>query len=268
MKKIETAAAASSAPLAKAKIRRRRQELEFLPAALEVLETPASPAGRAISLLIALLVVLILIWGYWGQMDMVAVAQGKLIAGGHVKLIQPLGLGVVRAIQVSEGQRVQAGQFLIELDSTESEVDREQIQQAINAAQMESRRLEVTWLRLNAEAAELDYLSETDPLSHQNQQLLQNHKQKLEADLDEYHAWHAALESEALQIGAERRAHLAQTIKLESLLPIVEEQEQAFRTLLERKAGLEPISGKLDDAGKLIWAVVSHVGGRVFHAFV
>src|SRR5256885_8152815 len=50
-------------------------ELEFLPAALEVMETPASPAGRAIAWAIMVFFIGGLIWAGVGTIDVVAVAQ-------------------------------------------------------------------------------------------------------------------------------------------------------------------------------------------------
>ncbi|GGC04060.1 HlyD family type I secretion periplasmic adaptor subunit [Marinobacterium zhoushanense] len=210
---------------------RSRDELEFLPAALEVLETPASPLGRSVALMIGLLMILLLVWAYWGEIDTVAVARGKLVPGGQVKVVQPIELGVVRAIHVTDGQHVNAGQLLVELDPTESEVSKDRIIQALNDARIEARRLEVTLRRLEGEPAELLMLPDTDPIRFREQQ------HKLQADLNEYRARLAALESERRQVEAQYRAGQAEVARLQALLPIVEEQEQAFRTLMEQKVG-------------------------------
>src|SRR5215470_2237767 len=72
---------------------RSREELEFLPAALEITETPASPLHRGLALAIGLLLVLALAWSWFGKADVVAVAQGKIVPSGKVKVIQPLEIG-------------------------------------------------------------------------------------------------------------------------------------------------------------------------------
>ena len=108
------------------RVDRNREEREFLPAALEVLETPASPAGRSAAALICSLFCVAVAWSWFGHVDTVAVAQGRIVPGGRVKLIQPLEVGVVREIHVREGQRVHAGDPLVDLDPTESEVDVDQ----------------------------------------------------------------------------------------------------------------------------------------------
>ena len=96
----------------------RRDELEFLPAALEIIETPASPAGRAIGGLIILFFLLGLAWAVIGRVEIVATAPGAIVPSGRTKVIQPFETGVVRAIHVRDGQSVKAGEILIELDPT------------------------------------------------------------------------------------------------------------------------------------------------------
>src|SRR5260370_5478163 len=96
-------------PFGRAQQKRRAEELAFLPAALEIVETPPSPIGRAIGAAIILLFCAALIWAWWGTIDIVASASGKILPGGRVKVIQPFETGVVRAIRVQDGQAVNAG---------------------------------------------------------------------------------------------------------------------------------------------------------------
>ena len=97
---------------------RGREELAFLPAALEITETPPSPVGRAIVWSVAAIFCLALAWACLGKVDMVAIAPGKVIPSGRTKTIQPFETGVVRALYVEEGQEVAAGAPLIDLDPT------------------------------------------------------------------------------------------------------------------------------------------------------
>src|SRR5438270_2633820 len=85
---------------------RRREELAFLPAALEVVETPPSPVGRAVALTIIALFCVALAWTALGKIDIVATAPGKIVASGRTKVIQPFETGVVRAIHVRDGSEV------------------------------------------------------------------------------------------------------------------------------------------------------------------
>src|SRR6185437_14253963 len=81
-------------------------ELAFLPAALEIVETPPSPAGRSIGAAIIAFFVLALAWACWGSLDIIATAPGRIVPSGRTKIIQPLNSGVVRAIHVSDGRTV------------------------------------------------------------------------------------------------------------------------------------------------------------------
>jgi hemolysin D len=88
----------------------RRTSYEFLPGALEVLETPASPLGRAVAATIALFFVAAVAWAYFGHVDVISSATGKIIPTGRSKVIQPLEPGIVAAIHVQDGDHVEAGQ--------------------------------------------------------------------------------------------------------------------------------------------------------------
>lgn len=107
--------------------RAKGKELEFLPAVLELQETPPSPVGRTIGAVIISVFVLGVIWASIGKIDIVAVAQGKIIPSDHTKIIQPLESGVITAINVRDGQHVKAGETLIELDATLTGADSDRL---------------------------------------------------------------------------------------------------------------------------------------------
>src|ERR1700732_2237626 len=120
---------------------RDREELAFLPAALEIVETPPSPIGRAIGASLMGLFVLGLAWASLSHVDIVATATGKIIPTGHSKVIQPFETGVVRAILVADGQTVNAGDVLIELDPTINEGETTHLQGDLRSAQLDIARL-------------------------------------------------------------------------------------------------------------------------------
>jgi hemolysin D len=96
-------------PFSGVRVRRGEQELAFLPAALEIVETPPLPIGRAIGATILGLFMLALAWACVGTIDIVATAPGKIIPSGRSKVVQPFEIGVVRAIRVHDGQSVKQG---------------------------------------------------------------------------------------------------------------------------------------------------------------
>lgn len=111
-------------------------EREFLPAALEIVEKPASPAGRLMAMTICAAVVLALLWASIGKVDIIATAPGRVIAVGNTKTIQPMEIGVVRAIRVADGDLVHKGQVLIELDPTQSGADRNRYADELTQAEL------------------------------------------------------------------------------------------------------------------------------------
>src|SRR5215475_11119952 len=128
-------------PLPPAPNRRDRHQLAFLPAALEIVETPPSPIGRAIGVTIVALFGLALAWASLGEVDIIAAASGKIIASGRTKVIQPFETGVVRAIHVRDGQSVHAGEVLIEIDPTMNEAERNHLRSDLTSAQLDAARL-------------------------------------------------------------------------------------------------------------------------------
>lgn len=155
-----------------------RRELEFLPAVLEIQESPPSPVGRAIGATIILVFVLAVIWASFGKIDIVAVARGKIVPSDHTKVIQPLESGVIKSILVRNGQHVKAGDILIELDATSAGADSSRLSNEYMAALTEVARL-------NALLAERDTFKApkgADP------SLVRTMRQRLRDQLAEYKA--------------------------------------------------------------------------------
>lgn len=120
---------------------RTEDELAFLPAQLELVESPASPAARwTIRIIIALFCVALL-WAVLGKLDIVAVAPGKMVVDSRTKVIQPAETAVVRRILVRDGQRVKAGEPLVELDATTTGAELTQAGEALTEARLAALRL-------------------------------------------------------------------------------------------------------------------------------
>src|SRR5262249_4231516 len=139
MKSAESSAT-NVVPLPPGPNRRDKHQLAFLPAALEIVETPPSPIGRAIGVTIIALFGLALAWASLGEVDIIAAAPGKIIPSGRTKVIQPFETGVVRAIHVRDGHSVKAGQVLIELDPAMNEAERNHLRRDLTSAQLDVAR--------------------------------------------------------------------------------------------------------------------------------
>lgn len=119
----------------------RRSQLEFLPAALEIMETPASPVGRAIAATIILFLVIAVGWSIVGRIDIVAVASGKVVPTGRTKTVQPLETGIVTAILVKDGDHVSAGQIVMRLDQTVATAERNHVGHDLLVSKLDVSRL-------------------------------------------------------------------------------------------------------------------------------
>jgi hypothetical protein len=93
-------------------------ERGFLPPLLEIQESPPSPVHRWVLWNIIGFVAALIAWAIIGRISIVATAPRKFVPDGRVKEVQPLESSIVKAIHVKEGQRVHAGDVLLELDPT------------------------------------------------------------------------------------------------------------------------------------------------------
>ena len=116
------------------------EEAAFLPAALSLQHTPVHPAPRRVAYVLMALFTIAVTWACIGQVDIVAVAPGRIIVSERTKVVQPLENSVVKAILVKDGDRVQAGQPLVELDPTSASADKGSFGETRKAAQSEALR--------------------------------------------------------------------------------------------------------------------------------
>lgn len=209
---------------------RRNYELAFLPAALEIAETPPSPLGRAIGATIIAIFCVTLAWTTFGKVDIVATATGKIIPSGRTKLIQPLDTGVVRAINVHEGQRIRAGESLIELDPTMTAADQGHVKADLIAA-----RLDIA--RLMAVLADGDPLANFRPPEGATATQIEMHRQFLISQTSEQRAKLAELDRQTSQKDAERSTVQASMAKLEATIPPLQERVDVRKTLFDKQLG-------------------------------
>ena len=211
--------------------RREKEELAFLPAALEIVETPPSPIGRSIGATIVALFVLALIWAIFGHVDIVASASGKVVPSGRVKLIQPFETGVVSAIHVHDGQSVKAGDVLIELDPTMTAAEQEHIRSDLIAAQLDVARLRAA-LSDNGNPQ-----SEFRPPAGASEALVAMQRQFLTRQTEEYRAKLSSLDRQRAQKEAERDTIAATISKLEADEPIIRQRVDIRKNLADRELG-------------------------------
>lgn len=209
---------------------RRTEELAFLPAALEIVESPPSPIGRGIAATIIALFCAALAWAALGTIDIVASAPGKVVSSGRSKVVQPLETGVVRAIHVQDGQAVRAGDVLIELDTTVNAAERDHLRDDLRAEQLNIARLRAA-LASGEGAADLVAPVDADPA------LVATQRQLLLNQVTEHHAKIAALTRQQGQKEAEHATTLATIHKLDQLIPVIQQRVDIRKTLMEKEIG-------------------------------
>ena len=134
----------------------REKETEFLPAILEVTETPPSPTGRLVMWSILFLIVVALVWSFLGHINEVAVAAGKVIPSGQIKTVQVKNKGIVKEINVEEGQLVEEGDVLVVLDPTTTSADYDSLRKRAAYYKLDIQRL-------TAELTQQPFTPEEDP---------------------------------------------------------------------------------------------------------
>lgn len=206
----------------------RRAELEFLPAALEIVETPASPLGRAIGATLIGFFVIALAWACFGHVDIIATAQGKVVPVGRIKVIQPLEAGIVTAIHVKDGDKVREGDVLIELDRTVTRAERNRVGHELLRTRLDVARL--TALRAGLDSATaIGFAPPADTPAYE----VARTRAAMLAQAEQQAAKIAALDQQIAQKVAEAGQIAAVIDKLKAGLPIIEEtadvREKAMR---------------------------------------
>ena len=209
----------------------RGEELAFLPAALEIVETPPSPIGRAIGATIIMLFCVALVWASAGTIDIVASAPGKIVPSGRTKVIQPFETGVVRSIRVQDGQAVKAGDVLIELDPTVNAAERDHLRDDLLAEQLNIARLHAALAGGDNPAADFT------PPADANPALVSAQRQLLRNQVTEYRAKIAALARQEAQKEAEQGTIAATIHKLETTIPVIQQRVDIRKTLMDKELG-------------------------------
>jgi len=131
--------------------------LEFQWPSTAIVNAPVPRSARGIVWMITSMVaVLILVAGVI-PVDRVVTARGVVISQTPTILVQPLDTSIVRSIDVTEGERVSAGQVLARLDPTFASAD-----EATLTTQVTTLEAEVARLQAEADAKPFNY-SGNDP---------------------------------------------------------------------------------------------------------
>lgn len=209
---------------------RTPDEVAFLPAHLELTETPVSPASRWVMRSIIAFFCAALLWACFGELDIVAVAPGKTIVSSGTKVIQSAETAVVRRILVRDGQAVKQGDLLIELDSTATGADLTRAGEALINARLAVARLSALALALDdgntPSIEEIPGVPESRLIPEQS---------LARSQFDTYQAKREGLQANIAQRRAELQTTEATIPPLQESAAIARSRSEDFKRLLENK---------------------------------
>lgn len=184
---------------------------DFASAAGGVRSRRPTRTASMITLAICGMAAIALIYASLAKMDVVVSAQGKIIPTGKSKVVQPLEAGIVRQIYVRDGQKVKAGDVLIELDPTTTAADRDRLQRDHWEARAEVQRLTAL---LNGKVTLPGIEGLPEDIARTQQVLLAS-------ALAEQRAKVAALDAEIARKRADREGAAASLEQIRASLPLV-----------------------------------------------
>ena len=142
---------------------------------------PRLPRSSRVAWSLFALLVVFITWASLFQLDEVTTGSGKVIPSSHEQVIQSLEGGIIHSLMVREGDIVERGQQLAQLDRTKTESSVLESESRLNAAM-------ATAARLNAEVNDtaLTFPAELDDdveLVKQETALYQSRRESLEKGL-------------------------------------------------------------------------------------
>ena len=193
---------------------------DFSAPLLRLQETPPSPLGRKVLWALLLMILALMVWALLGKLDIVAVAEGKLIPKSYLKIVQPAEAGIVKDILVREGDIVQPGQVLMRMDTLISEAD-------VQAIEADYRRKRATLVRIDAELANLPYTPAPDDPPGLAREMAAQYR----ANRAAYEAALAEEKSRLVRYKHDLASSEQVKAKLQATVPHYREQDKAFEKL-------------------------------------
>jgi hemolysin D len=207
---------------------------EFLPAALEIIETPPSPIAIGFLWFICLAFSVGLVWAWIAKLDIHVTAAGSVQPSGRSKVLQAADSGRVMAVHAENGSRVAAGQLLIELDATESRADAQSTERELAAVDADVARRSVAITVIRAKGSQplpIAFPGSTPPdLRVRETDVLAAELSRLTSQISTVmaEALERRAQQERLKIGIEAR---------EKLLAVLEERVAMRNSLADQKVG-------------------------------
>ena len=193
---------------------------DFRPAIVRLEETPPHPLGQRVLWATLAFLGALLLWSAFGRLDIVAVAEGKLVPDTYVKIVQPADGGVVKEILVREGELVKAGQVLMRMDSTLSDSD-------LKALTVDHQNKRLALRRIDAQLSGSPFMRRADEPTELFTQVLAQYTANRRAYENSLSQERAVLDKARHELASAEEVRM----KLRQVLPHYREQEAAFEKL-------------------------------------
>ena len=198
----------------------RADRLDFAPGILKLQDAPPSPLPRVVLWILLALFAIALAWAAVGRLDIIAVAQGRIVPQSYLQIVQPAEQGIVKELLVREGDAVKAGQVLVRMDARLSEAD-------IRTLRNELALRSLTLRRIDAELEGRPLAARRDDPPELLAQVDAQYRARRQAYLDAL----ATEQSVLAKAEHDLRGALEVQQKLAKMLPLYREQEEAFEKL-------------------------------------
>lgn len=191
-----------------------------------LVQTPRG--GRTILWMVFVIVVIAIVWASWAELDEVTRGIGKVIPSSQIQVIQNLEGGILSALYVQDGDTVEQGQVLLQIDDT-------RFSSSLRETQLQFWALKAKAARLVAESNDKPFeapqgmLESYPALVEQEQGLFGSRQKELQTN-------RSILSKQAEQIRQEIKGLQVKSARLKRNLSLVNKELDLSRPLLEAGA--------------------------------
>jgi len=182
-------------------------------------------------------IVIAIIWAYFAELDEVTRGSGKTTPSSHIQVIQNLEGGILSEILVREGDIVQKGQALLQLDPV-------RFASSLNETKLKYYELLAATARLSAEVENKVLIIPAEVLK-EAPEIASNAKQLFDSRRKELNASTKILQE---QVNQYSRGYALLKEELNMSIPLVEEGAMSKVELLRIKREANSLRGQLSEA--------------------
>lgn len=194
----------------------------FHPPLIRLQHSAPNPQGRRVLWALLALLAFLIVWALVGRLDIVAVADGKMVPASYLKIVQPSEAGIIKEILAREGEAVRAGQVLMRMDALITNAD-------LEAITTEHARKQLQLARIDAELGSKPF----QPHVQATVALVRESGAQYQANRDALAAALAEERSRFVKAQQELAAARQQKERIEAVLPHYREQDKAYERLVK-----------------------------------